>query len=72
MRTIRIKAGAQRAAGTMIAFPDASQRPLRSPPAPDEPRGILLLFTGVRYERMGRGDAPTPPVASNGSRRRRS
>ena len=37
----------------------------------DEPRGEVLLFTGIRYERAADGDPSAPTVSSNGSRRRR-
>jgi hypothetical protein len=33
----------------------------------DEPRGEVLLFTGIRYERAADGD-PSAPNVSNGSR----
>ena len=57
---------------TIIPFPDATARPSRTAPGVDERRGVILLFTGVRYERWDSDSVPTPPVASNGSRRRRS
>jgi hypothetical protein len=60
------------APGTIIPFPDALARPHRPALASDERKGVILLFTGVRYERMDVDNVPTPPVASNGSRRRRS
>ncbi|GJE46488.1 hypothetical protein [Methylobacterium soli] len=55
-----------RTTGTILAFPGA-QRPRREGPAADEPRGEILLFLGVRYERMAEPEAvPAAP------RRRRS
>lgn len=68
MRTIRLEAEAR---GNIVLFPDAAARVQRAAPALDEKRGTILLFTGVRYERMVVDEGPTPPVASNGSRRRR-
>jgi hypothetical protein len=58
-----------RPAGVIIAFPDASARRLRAPVAEGEPRGEILLFTGVRYERM---DPVDPSHLAGGTKRRRS
>lgn len=59
--------------GAVLPFPCAASRPHRQPLSPDEPRGEILLFTGVRYERL---PDPSHPVASDGQprgrRRRRS
>jgi hypothetical protein len=43
--------------GTLLAFPTAprTRRPALSP---DEARGTVLLFTGVRYERHAPVTAP--------------
>jgi hypothetical protein len=55
--------------GTLLAFPTAP-RPRRASAAADEPRGQILLFTGVRYERSTTGAGPqdddrrTPPRSS--------
>jgi hypothetical protein len=58
-------------AGLIVAFPDPSSRPRRVV-SPDEPRGEILLFTGVRYERMEADDSgPRPAVSDGHSRRRR-
>jgi hypothetical protein len=38
-------------AAAILAFP-ASGRRARPAPRADEPRGEILLFTGVRYERL--------------------
>ena len=56
-------------AGVIIAFPDPASRPERAAMQEGEPRGRILLFTGVRYERT----EPTPshPIASDGQPRRR-
>ncbi|WP_112663120.1 hypothetical protein [Microvirga flavescens] len=62
-----------RSRGVVIAFPDASMRPNRPSLAQDEPKGEILLFTGVRYERPTPNPGPSRPFASHGpSRRRRS
>jgi hypothetical protein len=72
MRDIRLEAHGDTARDTVVPFPDASRRPARRAPAADERTGVILLFMGVRYERSDMDNFPTPPVASNGSRRRRS
>jgi hypothetical protein len=61
-----------RSPGVVIAFPDPAERPQRPLLSPDEPRGEILLFTGVRYERPSPSPGPSRPFASNGSGRRRS
>lgn len=38
--------------GTLLPFPASSGRPARRALGPEEPRGEILLFTGVRYERQ--------------------
>lgn len=60
-----------RMAAVIIAFPDPSSRPARSAPGPEEPRGEILLFTGVRYERLDPNPGPSRPVASDGRGKRR-
>ena len=72
MRNVRPETRSDGARDNIIPFPDAPSRPHQRAPASDEPTGIVLLFMGVRYERTGIDNVPTPPVASNGSRRRRS
>ena len=72
MRNVRHEAQGDTARCEIIPFPEASARPCRQAPAADERTGIILLFMGVRYERSDIDNVPTPPVASNGSRRRRS
>ena len=58
--------------GVIIAFPDPESRPLRSAPGADEPRGEILLFTGVRYERFElHNPGPSRPFARDGRARRR-
>jgi hypothetical protein len=66
-----------RSAGVIIAFPDLASRPHRPMLPPDAPRGEILLFTGVRYERLEPNPGPSRPIASSrqprtGGRRRRS
>jgi hypothetical protein len=61
-----------RPSGVIITFPDPASRPHRSALRPDEPRGEILLFTGVRYERLEPNPGPSRPFASDGRRRRRS
>ena len=58
-------------AGVIIAFPDLAARPARPALSADEPRGEILLFTGVRYERLEPNPGPSRPFASDGRRRRR-
>jgi len=41
-----------RSPAVVIAFPDSAERPQRPLPSAGEPRGEILLFTGVRYERL--------------------
>ena len=59
-----------RDAGVIIAFPDPASRPQSKALRPDEPRGQILLFMGVRYERLEPSPGPSRPFASDGRRRR--
>ena len=61
-----------RSPGVVIAFPDISERPQRPHLPADEPKGEILLFTGVRYERPSPNPGPSRPYASSGPGRRRS
>jgi hypothetical protein len=61
-----------RAPGVIIAFPDAAERPQRQHLNDGEPRGEILLFTGVRYERPAPNPGPSRPYANNRPGRRRS
>ena len=64
----------QASTGAVIPFPGSagrSSRPLRA----DEPRGEILLFTGVRYERSSASLEPSPAASGHskaGRPRRRS
>jgi len=60
-----------RMAAVIIAFPDPSSRPSRSLSRPEEPRGEILLFTGVRYERLEPNPGPSRPIVSDGRGKRR-
>ena len=60
-----------RAAGVIITFPDPASRPNRAALRADEPRGEILLFTGVRYERLEPSPGPSRPFATDGRGRRR-
>ncbi|MBJ6126222.1 hypothetical protein [Microvirga splendida] len=61
-----------RSPGVVIAFPNVTERPARPHLPADEPRGEILLFTGVRYERPASNPGPSRPFASKGPGRRRS
>jgi hypothetical protein len=61
-----------RSPGVVIAFPDAAERPQRPLLSADEPKGEILLFTGVRYERPSPNPGPSRPFVFNGPGRRRS
>ena len=54
-------------ASNVISFAAFAESRPRRVLAYDEPRGEVILFTGVRYERTADGDPSTPNV-SNGSR----
>ncbi len=56
-----------RPSATVIPFPDPATREPRRAAAADEPRGTILLFMGVRYERM----ADPPPAADDHEQGRR-
>ncbi len=55
-------------AAVIIAFRDPATRAARAPLSDEEPRGRILLFTGIRYERM---EPAGPSRASSGQPRRR-
>ena len=57
-----------RSTGVIIAFPDPRARS-RASLGEAEPRGEILLFTGVRYERLESN--PGPSRVSDGQSRRR-
>jgi hypothetical protein len=61
-----------RSKGTVIAFPDPASRPGRPALRAEEARGLVLLFTGVRYERNAEAPpGPFRPLADGAPRRRR-
>jgi hypothetical protein len=65
----------QPSTGAVIPFPGSAGRPSRPALRADEPRGEILLFTGVRYERSFAGLEPSPASSGQskaGRRRRRS
>jgi len=58
----------QPATGAVVPFSGSAYRASRPALKADEPRGEILLFTGVRYERaVATGLEPTP--ASSGASR---
>lgn len=59
-----------RSPGVVIPLPDLADRPQRALPA-NEPRGEILLFTGVRYERPSPNPGPSRPLIFNGPAGRR-
>ncbi|MCJ2034895.1 hypothetical protein [Methylobacterium sp. J-068] len=48
----------ERQTATVVTFPATGRRFRR--PDEDAPRGAILLFTGIRYERMLETDASAP------------
>lgn len=60
-----------RSTAAVVPFPGTSDRRARAAPEAGEPRGEILLFTGVRYERQPE-PTPTPkgPGLARGRRRR--
>ena len=56
--------------GSLLPFPASSDRPARRALGPEEPRGEILLFTGVRYERQIE-PSPEPISPRRGSVKRR-
>ncbi|MEA1831097.1 hypothetical protein U8607_03290 [Methylobacterium durans] len=48
-------------AGNVLAFPPAGARPVRREAAAGEARGEILLFLGVRYERLPEPEAVPAP-----------
>lgn len=61
---------ANKAADNVLSFFDAGLNRPKPVVAADEPRGRVLLFTGVRYQRDGQpdGSSPSPsPSLTGGS-----
>jgi hypothetical protein len=60
-----------RSIGSVIPFPASDMRPARPPLPPEHPRGEILLFTGIRYERQAEpSPAPIDPGRRPPRRRR--
>ena len=60
-----------RSSGDVVPFPDPASRVSRRPFAAEEARGVVVLFTGVRYDRQPELPNPFVPLATQGSPRRR-
>jgi hypothetical protein len=63
----KVKNLATQASDNVASFAAFAASRHRRPLAYDEPRGKVLLFTGVRYDRAIDGGPPAP-TPSNGSR----
>jgi hypothetical protein len=48
----------ERSTATVVTFPATARRFRRADA--EAPRGAILLFTGIRYERMPEPEAPAP------------
>ncbi len=57
--------------GVVIPFPNVASRGLRPIQPSNGPRGEILLFTGVRYERLEPNPGPSRPFATDRRGRRR-
>jgi len=66
----------QTSAGTVVPFPGSASRRSRAALRDGDPRGEILLFTGVRYERLPAPSSEPSPAARGqakpGRGRRRS
>ncbi|KQP28621.1 hypothetical protein ASF27_07095 [Methylobacterium sp. Leaf102] len=63
----------ERPTATVVTFPrDGRRRFRRSADAAQDPRGAILLFTGIRYERMTEASTPIGPETPAPRLRRRS
>lgn len=62
----------ERPTATVVTFPGAAPRRFRRNGAAQDPRGAILLFTGIRYERMAETIATTGPETPAPRLRRRS
>jgi hypothetical protein len=65
-----VPADIQASTGAVVPFPGSAYRPSRPALRADEPRGEILLFTGVRYERSY-ATSPEPSPASSGEAKTR-
>jgi hypothetical protein len=66
MGDVQAQSAGVKRASVIVAFPGVASRPCRPSLGPDEPRGEILLFTGVRYERLEPNPGPSRPFRSNG------
>ncbi|KQP11305.1 hypothetical protein ASF28_09770 [Methylobacterium sp. Leaf99] len=65
--------GPTRPTATVVTFPAAGRRRFRrADDAAPDPRGAILLFTGIRYERMAEPENPAEPDKRAPRLRRRS
>ncbi len=55
--------------GDLLPFPGPASRPRRRAIGASEPRGAILLFTGVRYERLPNPGGESPAAFSDGPSR---
>lgn len=62
--------GPERPTATVVTFPGTGARRFRR--FDEAPRGTILLFTGIRYERMPETTAPVGPETPAPRLRRRS
>lgn len=59
--------------GVVVPFPDLPPTSARRALSGDKPRGEILLFTGIRYERLSEpAPEPSRPSSEGRKRRRRS
>ncbi len=54
--------------GMVIAWPGRPAGAARRPLEDGEPRGQILFFTGVRYERHEEAERPTPDASTKRQR----
>ena len=62
--------GPTRPTATVVTFPAAGRRRFRrADEAAPDPRGAILLFTGIRYERMVEADLADPETPAEPDKR---
>ncbi|MCJ2081644.1 hypothetical protein [Methylobacterium sp. J-090] len=65
--------GPERPTATVVTFPAEGRRRFRrTDDTVRDPRGAILLFTGIRYERMAEPEKPAEPDKRAPRLRRRS